>query len=151
MPIESAVAEAIRKNNGVIPMSKVVKPYWTADDLREYIKTGDGVVIDLDQLHLLFWEYAREDMAQEQMVQYMGNTNALDVAVYANIARMFWYRDHAQDFQAIMDGKKFCDTFAEQIFTHPEVRIAMANILRETAMDIHRKLVARLTQLATPA
>lgn len=141
MPIEAKVKEAIKKNDGVIPME-------VCNNYAGYVQTNDGTKIDLEQLRLLFWEYAKDDMPKEALDKHLGDTNPLNLVVFANFARAFWYRDHAHDFKTITEGRKFCDTLAKQILVHPDVRIAMANKMRDDAMDIYRKLDRRLTELA---
>ena len=154
MPIETKVEEAVKKNNGVIPMETVSYDYIKTEDGKtsgfvrfDYIKTADGTKIDRDQLALLFWTYAKDDMSENALNHYMTSKtmSLLDYAVFGNFARAFWYRDHARDFAAIVEGKKFCDTLAMQILTNDRVRIAMANKLRDDAMDIYRELDRRLT------
>jgi hypothetical protein len=68
--------------------------------------------------------------------------------VYGNIARLFWYRDHARDFKSITDGRKFCETFAMQILVHPSVKGWMAAEMHGIAMDVYRKLGQRITDFA---
>jgi hypothetical protein len=154
MPIETKVEEAVKKNNGVIPMETVTSEYIkTGDDKTsrfesiEYIKTADGTKIGRDQLVLLFWTYAKDDMSENALNHYMTirTMSLLDYAVFGNFARAFWYRDHARDFNTIVEGKKFCDTLAMQILTNSNVRIAMANKMHDDAMDIYRELDRRLT------
>lgn len=147
MPIEAKVEEVIKKNNGVIPMEHV-EPYWWSDDKQERIRTEDGTYIDLGQLRLLFWEYAKDDMPKESIDRYLKENKALDLAVYGNVARVFWYRDHAHDFQTITDGRKFCETFAMQILYHPEVKDWAAADMHDIAMDVYRRLGQRLTDFA---
>ena len=144
MPIEAKVEEAIKKNNGVIPMDHVEGSWWS-DNHSERIRTEDGTYIDLGQLRLLFWEYAKDDMPKESIDKYLKENKALDLALYGNIARVFWYRDHARDFQSITDGRKFCETFAMQILYHPEVKTWMAAEMFDLAMDVYRKLGQQLT------
>lgn len=153
MPIETKVDEAVKKNNGVIPMETVSYDYIKTGDGKtsrfNYIKTADGTKIDREQLALLFWTYAKDDMSEDALKHYMTSKtmSLLDYAVFGNFARAFWYRDHARDFAAIVEGKKFCDTLAKQILTNDRVRIAMANKLRDDAMDIYRELDRRLTAI----
>lgn len=147
MPIEAKVEEAIKKNNGVIPMEDV-RESWRFDDHQERIRAEDGTYIDIEQLRLLFWEYAKDDMSKESIDRYLKGNKALDLAVYGNVARVFWYRDHARDFKTITDGRKFCETFAMQILVHPEVKGWMAAEMRDIAMDVYRKLGQRLTDFA---
>ena len=148
MPIETKVEEAIKKNNGVIPMEHIEASWWS-DDHQERIRTEDGTYIDLEQLRLLFWEYAKDDMPKESIDRYLKGNKALDLAVYGNMARVFWYRDHARDFNSITDGRKFCKTVAIQIPYHPEVKGWMAAEMRDIAMDVYRKLGQELTDFAT--
>lgn len=161
MPIEAKVEEAIKKNNGVIPMETVTSEYIKTGDGKtsrfesiEYIKTADGTKIDREQLALLFWNYAKDDMSENALKHYMESKtmSLLDYAVFGNFARAFWFRDHARDFNTIIEGKKFCDTLAMQILTNSNVRIAMANKMHDDAMDIYRELDRRLTdvELTTP-
>jgi hypothetical protein len=147
MPIEAKVEEAIKKNNGVIPMEHVEASWWF-DDHQERIRAEDGTYIDIGQLRLLFWEYAKDDMSKESIDRYLKVNKALDLAVYGNIARVFWYRDHAHDFNSITDGRKFCETFAKQILVHPSVSWAMAGEMHDLSMDVYRKLGQRLTDFA---
>jgi len=148
MPLESQVEEAVKKNNGVIPMEHV-ELYWRNDDHQERICTEDGTYIDLAQLRLLFWQYAKDDMSKESIDRYLKGDKALDLAVYGNIARVFWYRDHARDFITITEGRKFCQTFAMQILVHPGVRTYMAAEMHDIAMDVYRKLGHHLTDFCT--
>jgi hypothetical protein len=148
MPIEAKVEEVIKKNNGVIPMEHVEASWWS-DDHQERIRTEDGTYIDLGQLRLLFWEFAKDDMPKESIDRYLKENKALDLAVYGNIARVFWYRDHARDFNSITDGRKFCKTFAMQILYHPEVKGWMAAEMHDIAMDVYRRLGQELTDFAT--
>jgi len=148
MPIEAKVDEVIKKNNGVIPMEHVEASWWS-DDHQERIRTEDGTYIDLGQLRLLFWEYAKDDMSKESIDRYLKENKALDLAVYGNIARVFWYRDHARDFKSITDGRKFCKTFAMQILVHPSVAGWMAGEMHDIAMDVYRRLGQELTDFAT--
>lgn len=152
MPIETKVEEAVKKNNGVIPMETISHDYIKTEDGKttsrfNYIETADGTKIDRDQLALLFWNYAKDDMSEDALKRYMtSNTmSLLDYAVFGNFVRAFWYRDHARDFTTIVEGKKFCDTLAMQILTNGRVRIAMANKMRDDAMAIYRELDQRLT------
>lgn len=153
MPIETTVEEAVKKNNGVIPMETVTYDYIKAGDGKfsrfNYIKTADGTKIDREQLTLLFWTYAKDDMSEDALKHYMTSStmSLLDYAVFGNFARAFWYRDHARDFAAIVEGKTFCDTLAKQILTNDRVRIAMANKMRDDAMAIYRELDRRLTAI----
>lgn len=147
MPIEAKVEEVIKKNNGVIPMEHVQASWWS-DDQQERIRTEDGTYIDLEQLRLLFWEYAKDDMSKESIDKYLKENKALDLAVYGNVARVFWYRDHARDFQSITEGRKFCETFAMQILVHPRVKGWMAAEMHDIAMDVYRKLGHELTDFA---
>lgn len=147
MPIEAKVEEAIKKNNGVIPMEHV-EASWESDDHQERIRTEDGTYLDLGQLRLLFWKYAKDDMSRESIGKYLKENKALDLAVYGNIARVFWYRDHARDFKTFTDGRKFCETFANQILIHPAVKGWMAAKMHDTAMDVYRKLGQRLINFA---
>lgn len=148
MPIEAKVDEVIKKNNGVIPMEHVEASWWS-DDHQERIRTEDGTYIDLGQLRLLFWEFAKDDMSKESIDRYLKENKALDLAVYGNIARVFWYRDHARDFKSITDGRKFCETFAMQILVHPSVAGWMAGEMHDIAMDVYRRLGQELTDFAT--
>lgn len=161
MPIEAKVEEAIKKNNGVIPMETITSEYIkTGDDKTsrfesiEYIKTADGTKIEREQLALVFWNYAKDDMSKNALKHYMESKtmSLLDYAVFGNFARAFWFRDHARDFNTIIEGKKFCDTLVMQILTNSNVRIAMANKMHDDAMDIYRELDRRLTAvgLTTP-
>jgi hypothetical protein len=88
-------------------------------------------------------------MSEAALNHYMTTKtmSLLDYAVFGNFARAFWYRDHARDFTAIVEGKKFCDTLATQILTNSRVRIAMANKMRDDAMAIYRELDRRLTAI----
>lgn len=148
MPIEAKVNEAVKNNNGVIPMEEWHLKYSGKDS---YIKTKDGTIIDYEQLRLLFWNYAKDDMDAETLHRYMTDKTitALDYAVYGNFARAFWYRDHAHELKTILEGRKFCDTLAKDIFMNPNVRTAMANKLRDDSMDIYRKLNDRLSEFIT--
>jgi hypothetical protein len=148
MPIEAKVEEAVKNNNGVIPMEEWHLKYSGKDS---YIKTKDGTIIDFEQLRLLFWNYAKEDMSAEALHHYMTDKTitALDYAVYGNFAKAFWYRDNARELKTILEGRKFCDTLAKDILVNPNVRIAMANKLRDDAMDIYRKLNSRLSEFIT--
>lgn len=153
MPIETTVEEAVKKNNGVIPMETLSYDYIKTADGKtsrfNYIKTADGTKIDREQLALLFWTYAKDDMSENALNHYMTSStmSLLDYAVFGNFARAFWYRDHARDFAAIVEGKTFCDTLAKQILTNDRVRIAMANKMRDDAMAIYRELDRRLTAI----
>ena len=147
MPIEAKVEEVIKKNNGVIPMEHVEGSWWF-DDHQERIRTEDGTYIDLGQLRLLFWEYAKDDMSKESIDKYLKENKALDLAVYGNIVRVFWYRDHARDFKSLTEGRKFCETFAMQILYHPSIKDWMAADMHDLAMDVYRKLGQRLTDFA---
>ena len=147
MPIEAKGEEAIKKNNGVIPMAHVQASWWS-DDRQERIRTEDGTYIDLEQLRLLFWEYAKDDMSKESIDKYLKENKALDLAVYGNVARVFWYRDHARDFQSITEGRKFCETFAMQILCHPRVKTWAAAEMHDLAMYVYRKLGHELTDFA---
>lgn len=142
MPIEAKVEEAIKKNNGVIPMEVC----YNYDD--GYVLTHDGVKIDPEQLRLLFWKYAKDDMSQDALDKHLADTNTLNLVVFANFARAFWFRDHAHDFETITEGRKFCETLAMQILVHSDVRIAMANKMHDDAMNIWRTLDRRLTNVA---
>lgn len=147
MPIEAKVEEAIKKNNGVIPMEDV-RESWRFDDHQERIRAEDGTYIDIEQLRLLFWEYAKDDMSKKSIDRYLKGNKALDLAVYGNIARVFWYRDHAHDFKTFTDGRKFCETFAKQILVHPSVKGWMAAEMHDIAMDVYRKLGQQITDFA---
>lgn len=147
MPIEAKVEEVIKKNNGVIPMEHVQASWWS-DDQQERIRAEDGTYIDLEQLRLLFWEYAKDDMFKESIDKYLKENKAFDLAVYGNVARVFWYRDHARDFQSITEGRKFCETFAMQILVHPRVEGWRAAEMHDIAMDVYRKLGHELTDFA---
>lgn len=153
MPIEAQVEEAVKKNNGVIPMETVSYDYIKAADGTmsrfNYIEAADGTKIVREQLALLFWTYAKDDMSEAALNHYMTTKtmSLLDYAVFGNFARAFWYRDHARDFTTIVEGKKFCDTLAMQILTNDRVRIAMANKMHDDAMAIYRELDRRLTAI----
>lgn len=143
MPLESQVEEAVKKNNGVIPMQKI----WSKDD-QEYIETEDGVKISKEQVKLLFRETCKGELSEEKLKEHLEHDSMLEFVVFANVCKAFHYRDHAETFVDIIDGKKFCDTFAMQILVHPRVRIAMANELHDVAMRIYRKLDQKLTEIA---
>ena len=157
MPIEINVEAAVKKNNGVIPMETIKHDYIKTEDGKttsrferfDYIETADGTKIGREQLALLFWTYAKDDMSEDALKRYMTSKtmSLLDYAVFGNFARAFWYRDHARDFTTIVEGKKFCDTLAMQILTNDRIRIAMANKMRDDAMAIYGELDRRLTAI----
>lgn len=149
MPIETQVAEAVKKNNGVIPMTEIVSRYRSESGV-ECIKTEDGVEIDREQVKLLFLERCKNIGVPEQSVtDHLETDTLLELAIFANVCRLFYYRDFAKTFTDIVEGKTFCETFAKQILVCPDVRIALANELREKAMGVYRKLDSNITALAT--
>lgn len=147
MPLESQVEEAVKKNNGVIPMQKIRPWHWSKDG-QEYIETEDGVKINKEQVKLLFWKTCKGELSDEKLKEHLEHDSMLEFVVFANVCKAFHYRDHAKTFVDVIEGKKFCDTFAMQILMHPEVRTAIANELHDMAMCIYRKLDQKLTEIA---
>jgi len=138
MPVLPEIREAIAKREGVIPMEVAH---------RAFIQTSEGLKIEKDQLELLFWEVNHEEVNRERIENYCRLSSPLELAVGANMCKAITYRDNANTYEKIIEGKKFCDHFAHEILVHPDVSTGSACSMHDMATGIYRILDSRMNHI----